>query len=617
MTYKEIEDYKYGEIHSTEIEETEDLSLHVYQRKPESYLDLSTLILSKINQQNQKERRSSLKKKRQRKSHPNEANFTKAHIKYIPDPSFTDVENIVEPNEEQEENQENIIHLNFPKEQICPESLRKLYGNSYIKGETKPRRFCITENTKEPKSSKIIVTVVFQLGQSIDVKMEFKGFEKSFDFKNVFLIINGQENGINFETVVDIFYPNITSVEISNQESKSQSKCLQPFETKLANDLLVESGFLRNKKDGATVFESEELETQKMECCNCFASVGKEFLAIKKCLHYFCNSCWKIYIESKITGGFCGDIKCMEFDCKASIDSVSILSIVSWERFCLYVQEFQRQLIKRNKFLQTCPTDSCQSVVIINDVQTISSLSNGRNGSTLTNSLSVTCNSCKRDWCFSCKQPNHWPMSCQTYGKFKTILDKFKSRTVKTVSGKHCPFCGSFVEKNGGCTTMVCICSSEDFCWLCTRPFSEHEDRWSCDLPFVDEKEFKPKVRNQEVRISKCLEMYASSENKGFPKLLKYSKVRKPRGYPIAKESIKALSKSMNISLLLEIAIIMDRSVSVSYKSCLKRLRFNNSLLYQLLDHGLQTKSLDTIAMETVCKDIDNIYTRMSRIFFN
>lgn len=164
---------------------------------------------------------------------------------------------------------------------------------------------------------------------------------------------------------------------------------------------------------------------------------------------------------------------------------------------------------------------------------------------------------------------------------------------------------------------MVCICSSEDFCWLCTRPFSEHEDRWSCDLPFVDEKEFKPKVRNQEVRISKCLEMYATSENKGFPKLLKYSKVRKPRGYPIAKESIKALSKSMNISLLLEIAIIMDRSVSVSYKSCLKRLRFNNSLLYQLLDHGLQTKSLDTIAMETVCKDIDNIYTRMSRIFFN
>ena len=614
MTNREFEEYKHNEMYMEEdetVDSEENLTLYDYQPKRESYLDLSTLISNQLNKRHYQEKgRSSFKKKKQRKGQFNTSNFTKTHIKYISDPFFSNIESSVKSNEKSE-GQENLksIHCNFPKEQIGPEYLEERYGHHYIEGEIYPRRFCITENVKEPKSSKIVVIVKAEINHIADIKIDFKGFKHSFDFKN---ILQSIENGMDFEKVVRILYPHI-AVKATNQESNLENTSLKPFETKLLNDILLESGFLRNKKDdGIANFNSFKLAAKNKECSICFQTGEENFLAAKKCLHYFCKACWKSYIKSKVIGGFSGAIKCMEFDCKISIDAVSILSIVSWKSFCLYVSEFQNQLIKKENLLQKCPTDSCQSIITINDSDLISSLSNWRKGSTFTDSLSVTCASCHKKWCFSCKQPKHWPISCQVYGKLKTIRDSFNiTGSMKIVSGKNCPFCGNFIEKNGGCMTMTCICTSEHFCWKCTRPDSEHNFKFECIE--TDEQKFLPKIKTKEARALQCLELFASAGNKDLPKLFKFRKGPKPRGYATAMESFKVLKESMDTCLMMSIAIIMDRSVPVIYKSCLNKLRFNNSLLYQLIDYGLQAKSLDTIAMKNICQDINNINAKMSK----
>ena len=37
---------------------------------------------------------------------------------------------------------------------------------------------------------------------------------------------------------------------------------------------------------------------------------------------------------------------------------------------------------------------------------------------------------------------------------------------VRSINGKRCPACREVIEKNGGCTTIYCVCGFT-FCWNC------------------------------------------------------------------------------------------------------------------------------------------------------
>ena len=103
---------------------------------------------------------------------------------------------------------------------------------------------------------------------------------------------------MDFEKVVRILYPHI-AVKATNQESNLENTSLKPFETKLLNDILLESGFLRNKKDdGIANFNSFKLAAKNKECSICFQTGEENFLAAKKCLHYFCKALSLIHIPS-------------------------------------------------------------------------------------------------------------------------------------------------------------------------------------------------------------------------------------------------------------------------------------------------------------------------------
>mmetsp|Transcript_26097 Transcript_26097/g.66256 ORF Transcript_26097/g.66256 Transcript_26097/m.66256 type:complete len:850 (-) Transcript_26097:195-2744(-) len=57
---------------------------------------------------------------------------------------------------------------------------------------------------------------------------------------------------------------------------------------------------------------------------------------------------------------------------------------------------------------------------------------------------------------------------------------------VKSVTGKKCPSCRKFIEKNGGCQHMTCHCGTQ-FCWVCGREWGRLHDWSKCHLRAMQE----------------------------------------------------------------------------------------------------------------------------------
>jgi hypothetical protein len=96
--------------------------------------------------------------------------------------------------------------------------------------------------------------------------------------------------------------------------------------------------------------------------------------------------------------------------------------------------------------------------------------------------MPVAC-SCGATWCFGCRQPPHWPATCQhSDDYFKLLCDRgdgdyFSDKSkVNFVSVKRCSSCKELIEKGPGCNHMSCRCGFQ-FCWACLRPWGNHGDR--------------------------------------------------------------------------------------------------------------------------------------------
>ena len=62
------------------------------------------------------------------------------------------------------------------------------------------------------------------------------------------------------------------------------------------------------------------------------------------------------------------------------------------------------------------------------------------------------CSACKTSTCVSCRQAGHAGKSCTDSG------DSLFWDTVKVRGWKKCPGCTAVIEKNGGCSHVVCRC---------------------------------------------------------------------------------------------------------------------------------------------------------------
>ena len=629
----EYEDYEMSDYNYTE----DDDLFYGPPRHEETSLDILLLSSTKKDLALKSSRYSKCERKKRRAEMKNQQQQdSKTHIIYIDEPLSQEFETAgdnVTVCKEEIEVEDPYLKVQLSKYQISPERLEETYGDHCIEGNTMPRRFFVTESIVQIDSPKILVIVKPEPKDNKDfatVTMAFKGFSNRFDFD--VLLPTFALNETSFDTIVKFFLTEINSPKTVDQIASKKSTFVSAVETKSTERSFGKFSFFGKKSNGLlpviavqTQDHTQHDNEAEAECQICFIELSEnEHFRNRQCLHSFCDSCLQEYIKSRVRDGYASQILCMASKCSAQIDPVTILSMVSWRTFCSYASAFEKCLIRSSKNVQLCPTDFCRNVVVVNDSKLL--CEERRKVTPFKKSLIVKCEACVRDWCFHCKQSNHWPLSCQSYGKFKTKIEKLKNldadgrlRKMEVV-GKHCPFCGSFVEKNGGCIVMTCICSHENFCWICTRPLKEHGMYSLCPTKKeVFEKEFVPYNTKSEARFAAVVQDFVTSNDPTLIRELSSHLKAQRRTLTIndlksTLATMKVLKKSVRISSMLTIGNYLEpKGTPVLYKILLQKLRFLNTLAMHSLENRMgSNKNKYSIELTTLCQEIDDTISRLS-----
>ncbi|KAK3091701.1 hypothetical protein FSP39_022001 [Pinctada imbricata] len=214
--------------------------------------------------------------------------------------------------------------------------------------------------------------------------------------------------------------------------------------------------------------------TKPTICFICFEDISEEIgqtFCLQECGHWFCTNCWQDHIITGLENGI-REIRCPEYKCNTRVTSSFMLSLLNLrlvEKFVIKAHDLE---IEEDQLRKWCPNPQCGRVLSI---------------SKNAKCLNVSC-ACGMEVCFDCLQPAHWPATCkQSMTYWRTLksnghdvdFDEYNAQTVK-VSGKNCPVCNRFIEKNGGCYYMTCVCGSS-FCWGCGKPYPGHQMTSDCD----------------------------------------------------------------------------------------------------------------------------------------
>lgn len=87
----------------------------------------------------------------------------------------------------------------------------------------------------------------------------------------------------------------------------------------------------------------------------------------------------------------------------------------------------------------------------------------------------MTCYTCSARACARCDRPMHDSETCAAYqARIKDRLEE-EDKALKAVRklSRKCPGCSKSIEKNGGCSNMVCSQCNMSFCWNCMHAYDK------------------------------------------------------------------------------------------------------------------------------------------------
>ena len=68
------------------------------------------------------------------------------------------------------------------------------------------------------------------------------------------------------------------------------------------------------------------------------------------------------------------------------------------------------------------------------------------------------------------------PLPTREHGMWVRYVEDLRVWLVKEMTTESCPYCDSLIEKNGGCSHMVCSRCSRQFCWTCKLTYNVHNE---------------------------------------------------------------------------------------------------------------------------------------------
>lgn len=208
--------------------------------------------------------------------------------------------------------------------------------------------------------------------------------------------------------------------------------------------------------------------------------------AMKSCLHWFCNECWKAYLSAQLQQGKIS-IKCPAYDCNSPVDDVTLMGLLP-DKFLKFLTMRQEKAVEMSCKWKWCPGNKCNLVVMA------TSHKGTKDTEDKTVPVPVHCH-CGHNWCFACHEEPHWPASCSEAAFFRSQTETYE-KIVKTNSGgitsvnvKRCPHCSYPIEKNQGCPHMICAMCNGEFCWTCLGSWTSGHWSADCNQKFKEEEE--------------------------------------------------------------------------------------------------------------------------------
>eukprot|EP00475_Leptophrys_vorax_P026565 TRINITY_DN3759_c0_g1_i2.p1 TRINITY_DN3759_c0_g1~~TRINITY_DN3759_c0_g1_i2.p1 ORF type:complete len:846 (-),score=186.73 TRINITY_DN3759_c0_g1_i2:406-2796(-) len=232
---------------------------------------------------------------------------------------------------------------------------------------------------------------------------------------------------------------------------------------------------------------------QRFTCSSCMESKDSQFGAAMRCDHWLCISCWDGLLNVRINEGqfetrcpgSSGSSRCSEVLEDDLI--MSVVSLETWAKFQSWIQNSYVQSLQR--LIKHCINPKCNRMHTFVRIHQLTVEDHQNHGSLV---FSCECGAC---FCPFCKQDGgHWPLSCAQIALVARQLDESKAYdgmlkelslipdnekfTHLNVSGKRCPNCSTFWEKNGGCNHMTCQACKFEWCWICQNQWSIHGSSW-------------------------------------------------------------------------------------------------------------------------------------------
>lgn len=201
----------------------------------------------------------------------------------------------------------------------------------------------------------------------------------------------------------------------------------------------------------------------QFSCSVCLEDVDYgETYALSACKHRFCKDCWEEHIDASNKDSVFST--CIQEGCGIRVGHVSAKDCLGAEDY----KRFMKWLLQRfvdsthNKTVKWCPTAGCEMAV-----------SNGNEAAF----PEVNCSGCGERWCFGCRNEPHKPADCEAVRAWtEKSNDSDLSQMWIKANTKNCPKCGLTIVKDAGCQHMGCSRCKHQFCWLCSRPYSEHSE---------------------------------------------------------------------------------------------------------------------------------------------
>jgi hypothetical protein len=172
--------------------------------------------------------------------------------------------------------------------------------------------------------------------------------------------------------------------------------------------------------------------------------------AVLSCNHTYCLECLEHIIDNGIKEKTTHTIICPEPGCRKPMGERDIRRITSnnYKKIMQITAIRTRDQALKQPGAQECSTPDCNGIFIDIDE----------------NAHTVTCNECKKTYCSKCKE-EHITGQCQF------MNDKATQEWLQSNDIRPCPSCKYGIQKNEGCSSMVCGKCKHKFCWECGGSF--------------------------------------------------------------------------------------------------------------------------------------------------